>query len=353
MPVLAMNNVVVGMSGGVDSSVAAALLKQQGYNVIGVTMKLHKAEHTDEGCCSVFNAKDALLVAENIGIPHYVMDFTKEFEQLVIDYFVSEYKRGRTPNPCTACNSFIKFDALLKKAKALGADYVATGHYAKVTSGNGRYLLQRGLDEKKDQTYFLYTLSQHQLSHTLMPLADVTKEQTRQIARQLGLKTAKKKESQEICFIPDNDYAAFIEKRAGASPCGDFIFNGKKVGTHKGIIHYTVGQRKGLGIALGEPVYIIKIEPETNNIYLGSEVGRLGSELTASRLNFIPFDQLTEKIHCTAKIRYNANDSKCVVTPIKGGVHVLFEQPQKAITPGQSVVFYDNDTVLGGGIIDA
>lgn len=347
-----MNSVVVGMSGGVDSSVAAALLKQQGYNVIGVTMKLHNAEHTDASCCSVFNAKDALCVAEKLGIPHYVIDFTKEFEKFVIDYFIREYKRGRTPNPCTACNHFIKFDALLEKARTLGANYVATGHYAKITEKGGRYLLQRAADTKKDQTYFLYSLSQYQLSHTLMPLADVTKEQTREIAQKLGLKTAKKKESQEICFVTDNDYASFIEERAGKSPAGDFIYNGERVGTHKGIIHYTVGQRKGLGIALGQPVYITKIDTETNTIYLGSGEARKGSGLTASNMNFIPFDALTEEIRCTAKIRYNAKDSACVVTPAENGVRVVFDRPQNAVTPGQSVVFYDDNTVLGGGTID-
>lgn len=348
-----MNKVVVGMSGGVDSSVAAALLKEQGYDVIGVTMKLHNTFQADGGCCSVFNANDALRVAQKIGIPHYVMSFSDDFEKFVIDYFINEYKRGRTPNPCTACNKYIKFDALLKKAKTFGADYVATGHYAKVTQKNGRYLLERAGDRKKDQTYFLYSLSQYQLAHILMPLSDITKEKTREIAENLGLVTAKKKDSQEICFVPDNDYASFIEKKAGLSERGSFIFNGKTVGEHKGIIHYTVGQRKGLGLALGEPVYITKIDPKSNNIYLGADSERYKKELTASDVTFIPFDTLCGPIECTAKIRYNAKDSKCTVRPVEGGVHVEFEEAQRAVTPGQSVVFYDNNTVLGGGTINA
>jgi tRNA-specific 2-thiouridylase len=240
-----MNKVVVGMSGGVDSSVAAALLKEQGYDVIGVTMKLHNTFQADGGCCSVFNANDALRVAQKIGIPHYVMNFSDDFEKFVIDYFINEYN-GEDAQPMHRVQQIYKFDALLKKAKTFGADYVATGHYAKVTQKNGRYLLERAGDRKKDQTYFLYSLSQYQLAHILMPLSDITKEKTREIAENLGLVTAKKKDSQEICFVPDNDYASFIEKKAGLSERGSFIFNGKTVGEHKGIIHYTVGSAKAL-----------------------------------------------------------------------------------------------------------
>ncbi len=348
-----MDKVVVGMSGGVDSSVAAALLKKTGYDVIGVTMKLHDTEQADEGCCSVSSANDALAVAAKIGIPHYVMNFTDEFKRDVIDYFISEYKNARTPNPCTVCNKRIKFDALLQKARGLGAKHVATGHYAKIAQKDGRYLLQRASDEKKDQTYFLYSLSQNQLSRILMPLSDITKEKTREIASSLGFSVAKKRDSQEICFVPDGDYAAFIERQAGASPGGDFIFEGKKVGRHKGIIHYTVGQRKGLGIALGEPVYITKIDPKNNLIYLGADKSRLSRELYASDMNYIPFDAPVGPFRCLAKIRYNAKASPCEVIPVNNGVRVVFDEPQNAITPGQSVVFYDNNTVIGGGTIDA
>ncbi len=348
-----MRKVVIGMSGGVDSSVAALLLKEQGYDVIGVTMKLHNTEHADDGCCSVSSANDALAVAEKIGIPHYVMNFTDDFERHVIDYFVREYKSGRTPNPCTACNKYIKFNALLEKAKALGAEYVATGHYAKIEKENGRYLLRRAADMKKDQTYFLYQMTQYQLSHTLMPLFGITKDETRRLASSLGLKVADKKDSQEICFVTDNDYASFIEAREGASPQGDFVFRDRKVGTHKGIIHYTVGQRKGLGIALGESVYVTKIDPVANLVYLDTDEGRRKAELTASHISFIPFETLEQPIKCTAKIRYNAADKPCMVSPCENGVKVLFDEPQLAVTPGQSVVFYDKNTVLGGGIIDA
>lgn len=345
-----MNKVAIGMSGGVDSSVAAAVLTEQGYDVIGITMKLHSAHPADKECR---NADDALQVARKLGIPHYIVDFTDEFERYVINYFISEYKNGRTPNPCTVCNKYLKFDALFKKAKELGASYAATGHYARIVQQDERFCLRRAADKNKDQTYFLYLLSEQQLSKTLMPLGEITKAQTREIADKLGLVIAKKKESQEICFVPDNDYAAFIEKRAGLSPRGDFIYNGKKVGEHKGIIHYTVGQRKGLELALGKPVYIIGIEPKTNIIYLGCEQARYGVELTASSLNFLPFDTLTEEMKCTAKIRYNAKDSACTVSPTESGVRVVFEQPQKAITPGQSIVFYKDDIVLGGGRINA
>ncbi|MDR0406219.1 MAG: tRNA 2-thiouridine(34) synthase MnmA, partial [Clostridiales bacterium] len=280
--------VVIGMSGGVDSSVAAALLKQQGYDVIGVTMKLHNGEQADGGCCSLSAAADALRVADKIGIPHYVMNFTDAFEKHVIAYFIGEYKRGRTPNPCTACNKRVKFDALLEKARALGAEYVATGHYAKITERDGRFLLERAADDKKDQTYFLYNLSQYQLSRTRMPLYGVTKDETREIAASLGLSVAQKKDSQEICFVPDNDYASFIERTAGRAPEGDFIFGGKKVGRHGGIHRYTVGQRKGLGIALGECVYVTKIDPVTNEVFLGAEGSGARRELTASEVTYIP-----------------------------------------------------------------
>jgi len=342
--------VIIGMSGGVDSSVAAALLKEQGYDVIGVTMKLWDGEQTDEGCCSLSAVNDARRVADLLDIPYYVMNFEKEFNEFVIKNFIDEYKAGRTPNPCICCNKYVKFHALLNKAEALGADYVATGHYAKISEKDGIYYLQRAADEKKDQTYFLYDMNQNQLSKTLMPLYAVTKDKTREMARQLGLNVANKKDSQEICFVPDGDYASFIEGIAGKSPEGDFIDEeGNKIGTHKGIIHYTVGQRKGLGIALGYPAYVTKIDPITNKITIGAKGSQLGSALNASNITF----NLEGEMRCTAKIRYNTKDAPCTVYPTERGVRVVFDAMQSAITPGQAVVFYDGDTVIGGGIIDA
>lgn len=342
-----MSKVIIGMSGGVDSSVAAALLKKSGYDVIGVTMKLF-----DSGCCSNKAESDAKRVAEKLDIPFYVIDCKKEFEENVISDFINEYKNGHTPNPCVICNKKLKFDAMLKSGMKLGAEYVATGHYAKIEEKDGRYLLMRSADRHKDQTYFLYTLNQYQLSHTIMPLSGMTKDDTRKIAEELGLDVAKKKDSQEICFIPDGNYADFIEERTGKCPKGDFVDDcGNIVGKHNGIIRYTVGQRKGLGIALGRPVFVSRIDAVNNRVYLGDNGCQLNDTLYAENLNFIPFDNLTETIRCTAKIRYNAREAVCTVTPYNDGVKVVFDEPQKSITPGQSVVFYDGDTVIGGGII--
>ena len=344
------------MSGGVDSSVAAAVLQEQGYDVIGVTMKLWSGEQTDAGCCSLSAVNDARRVADKLNIPYYVMNFEKDFNKYVIENFIDEYKKGRTPNPCIACNKYIKFDALLEKAKAIGADYVATGHYAKISNNNGIFSLERAADQKKDQTYFLYNMTQHQLAHTLMPLYNITKDKTREIAEKLGLLVANKPDSQEICFVPDGNYARFIERTAGKSPAGNFVDEaGNIVGQHKGIIHYTVGQRKGLGIALNRPVYVTKIDTRTNTVILGGEGMQLSDTLTASNVSYIPFEKLDKSIKCTAKIRYNTKDAPCEIFPIDNGnaVKVVFDQPQRAITPGQAVVFYQGKTVLGGGIIDA
>lgn len=342
------------MSGGVDSSVAAAVLLEHGYDVIGVTMKLWNGEQTDGGCCSLSAVNDARRVADKLNIPYYVMNFEADFNKYVINNFIDEYKNGRTPNPCIACNKYIKFDALLEKAKAIGADYVATGHYAKITNNNGVFSLERAADEKKDQTYFLYNMTQYQLAHTLMPLYDITKDKTREMAEKIGLAVANKPDSQEICFVPDGDYARFIEETAGKSPVGNFVDeSGNIVGQHKGIIHYTVGQRKGLGIALNRPVYVTKIDTQTNTVILGGDGLQLSDTLTASNVTYIPFEKLECSMKCTAKIRYNTKDAPCEIFPTDNGVKVVFDQPQRAITPGQAVVFYDGNTVLGGGIIDA
>ncbi|MGI6584429.1 MAG: tRNA 2-thiouridine(34) synthase MnmA [Lutisporaceae bacterium] len=354
--------VVVGMSGGVDSSVAAYLLKQQGYDVIGVTMQIwqDKSKETFEregGCCSLSAVEDARRVCAKIGIPFYVMNFKEIFERLVIDYFIDEYLTGRTPNPCIACNKFIKFDAFLKRSRALEAEYVATGHYARILYDEcaKRYIIRKSAASDKDQTYVLYNLTQDQLRHILMPLGDYNKGQVREIARKLDLRTANKPESQEICFVEDNDYGRFISKRVGKDiKPGYFVdTQGRKLGAHKGIVHYTVGQRKGLGIALGKPMYVVEIIPDKNLVVLGDESEVFSNELVASKMNYITFEKLEGPINVKAKIRYSAREAEATVTPIDNErVRVVFKEPQRAITPGQAVVFYQEDLLVGGGTIE-
>ena len=356
---LLKKKVVLGMSGGVDSSVAAYLLKESGYDVIGVTMSvIPKNEEFDEkegGCCSISSVNDARLVADKLNIPFYVMNFKGLFQRKVIDYFVEEYLQGRTPNPCIACNKFIKFDEFLKKAEGLGADYIATGHYAKIEKNNsiGRYLLKRSLDIKKDQTYVLYNMTQYQLEHTLMPLGSYEKEEIRDIAEKIGLKVHNKPDSQEICFIPDDDHGRFIKEREPdkVKP-GYFVDgNGNILGKHNGIVNYTIGQRKGLGIALGKRVFIKDINPENNTIVLGDESDLFKKSLYADELNIIPYETIPNNMKCTAKIRYGIREAKATVKTHGEGIIVEFENPQRAITKGQSVVLYDGDIVIGGGII--
>jgi tRNA-specific 2-thiouridylase len=354
--------VVIGMSGGVDSSVAAYLLKQQGYDVIGVTMQIwqdksKEAFEREGGCCSLSAVEDARRVCDKLDIPFYVMNFKQIFEKLVIDYFVDEYLLGRTPNPCIACNKHIKFDALLERAMALEAEYVATGHYARIMYDEGfkRHIIRKSATPEKDQTYVLYNLTQKQLSHILMPLGDYNKQQVREIARDLNLRTANKPESQEICFVEDNNYGRFIdERRGGEIKPGFFVdTHGKKLGTHKGIVHYTVGQRKGLGIAFGKPMYVVEIIPDKNLVVLGDEAEVFSRELTASNVNLIALERLEGPIEVKAKIRYSAREAAATVTPTgEGRVKVVFQEPQRAITPGQAVVFYQDDVLVGGGTIE-
>lgn len=351
--------VVVGMSGGVDSSVAAYLLKEQGYDVIGITMK-HWEEDDDfvereGGCCSLSATEDARRVADRLGIPFYVLNFKDVFKEKVIDYFVQEYIEGKTPNPCIACNKHIKFDEFLRKAKGIGADYVATGHYAKIENRDGRYYLLRADDDKKDQTYALYNFTQEQLAHTLMPCGDYTKDKIREIAKEIGLAVHNKKDSEEICFIPDNNHGGYILKnRPNEVKEGNFVDkHGNILGKHKGIVYYTIGQRKGLGIALGRPVFVTDINPKTNEVVLGPEEDIFKTDLIATDVNFIPFDELKEPLEVEAKVRYSAKTSKAIISPLKDGkVKVSFENKQRAITKGQSVVFYKDDFVVGGGIIE-
>lgn len=358
---MAGKKVVVGMSGGVDSSVAAYLLKEQGYEVIGVTMQIwqdenHFVEAENGGCCGLSAVDDARRVAERLEIPYYVMNFKREFKKNVMDYFVAEYLKGRTPNPCIACNRYVKWESLLHRSLEIGADYIATGHYARVEQlPNGRFAIKNSVTAAKDQTYALFNLTQEQLSHTLMPVGAYTKDEIRAIAEEIGLMVAHKKDSQEICFIPDQDYAGFIDRECeGEVPSpGNFVsVNGEILGKHKGITHYTIGQRKGLGIAMGYPVFVTEIRPETNEVVLGSNEDVFTDKLYANQLNFMAVADITDEIELTAKIRYSHAGSRCRVKRTgEDEICCEFLEPVRAVTPGQAVVLYDGDYVAGGGII--
>ncbi|MGE5615090.1 MAG: tRNA 2-thiouridine(34) synthase MnmA [Bacillota bacterium] len=359
---MSKGNVMLGMSGGVDSSVAAAVLLEQGYNVTGVTMQIwpdmdEERKLAEGGCCSLSAVYDAGKVANKLGIRYYVLNFKGVFQEKVIDYFKNEYLKGRTPNPCIACNRFVKFDTLLRKALSMGMDYIATGHYARIVydENTGRYLLKKSASDAKDQTYVLYTMTQKQLSRTLFPIGDLTKDKVREIARELGLPVAHKPDSQEICFVEDNDYGRYINENTDVEiKPGYFVDRGgNMLGMHKGIIHYTVGQRKGLGISLGKRTYVVAINPEENTVVLGDECDLFSTNLTASDLNFISIPELRDEMRVTAKIRYSAKEAPALIRPLNDGrVSVIFDNPQRAVTPGQAVVFYDGDTVVGGGVID-
>lgn len=358
---MSKGSVMIGMSGGVDSSVAAAILLEKGYEVVGATMQIwpdmgEERQKTEGGCCSLSAVDDARRVADRLGIPYYVLNFKDVFQEKVIDYFKEEYILGRTPNPCIACNRYVKFESLLRKAVSMGMDYVATGHYARIAydATSGRYLLKKSATAAKDQTYALYTLTQEQLSRTLFPIGDYTKDRVREYAREIGLTVASKPDSQEICFVEDDDYGRFISENSSfeVKP-GDFIdASGRKLGVHKGIIYYTVGQRKGLG-SFGRPMYVVSVNPDDNTVVLGEEKEVFSASLTASDLNLISIESLNEQMRITAKIRYSAREAAATIIPAGSyRVRVEFETPQRAVTPGQSVVFYDGETVVGGGVID-
>ena len=355
--------VVVGMSGGVDSSVATYLLKEQGYDVIGVTMQIWQEEEEFQqeengGCCGLSAVDDARRVAGELDIPYYVMNFRKEFKEQVMDYFIGEYLQGRTPNPCIACNRYVKWESLLRRSLEIGADYIATGHYARIEQlANGRYAIRNSVTAAKDQTYALYNLTQDQLAHTLMPVGEYTKDEIRAIAERINLRIAKKPDSQDICFVPDGDYAGFIRGEIGedqkALKEGNFVLkDGTVIGTHKGITNYTIGQRKGLNLSMGRPVFVTEIRPKTNEVVIGDNEELFTRELYANKINFMAVPDLNGKKEFRAKIRYAHKGADCIIEQVEEDViRCVFEEPQRAITPGQALVFYDGEYVAGGGTI--
>lgn len=352
------------MSGGVDSSVAAGILKEKGHEVVGITMNLfalpreHCLEKDLKSCCGWGALEDASRVALKLGITHTVLNLKESFEDLVVSNFLEEYSRGRTPNPCIRCNQFIKFDMLMERARKIGASCVATGHHAQIVrdSQSGRYCLRKGSDKEKDQSYFLYTMTQNQLSHTLFPVGELTKAEIRKKAREWGLPVAERPESQEICFIPDNDYVDFLKKRIPASFRPGPIVNpeGRVLGRHNGIIQFTVGQRRGLGISAPHPLYVLEIDVVKNEIVVGQNELLYKKDLVADGINWISGVGLDSSVPANAKIRYKHKEAKALLTPLDPGkIRVEFEKPQRAITPGQAVVFYEKDVVLGGGTISS
>jgi len=355
--------VVVAMSGGVDSSVAAALLKEQGYDVIGITMQVWPSKKSFGGCCSLEAVTDAKKVADKLDIPHYVLNFRDVFQKDVINNFVEEYKQGRTPNPCIRCNQFIKFDHLHKKALELGAGYVATGHYARIINYELRnqndeiihnYQLLKGKDQKKDQAYVLYMMNQENLGQTIFPLGDLTKDEVRRMAKDFNLPVAEKEESQEICFVEDDDYSRFIKENCpdAIKPGRILDKKGNVVGQHDGIAFYTLGQRKGIGSHKGDPKYVIGIDRGKNAIVIGDQEDTFGKELVAEQVSYVSGQAPKEPLEIKARIRYNSPEEEArLEAEVQAKARVIFKKPQRAITPGQSVVFYKGDEVIGGGII--
>ena len=346
---------LVGMSGGVDSSVAAFLMQQHQYSCIGATMRLHGSRE-DNSCGGSDDIEDARAVARRLGIPHYVFDFSQDFDSRVIADFVRSYEQGLTPNPCIQCNKHLKFRCLLDRAIALGCDYVVSGHYARIRQDDktGRYLLYKAADRVKDQTYFLACLEQDQLAHIQFPLGELTKEEVRAIAREQSFVNARKRDSQDICFVPHGDYVAFMEAWTGKTyPQGDYLdLNGNVLGQHKGAVCYIIGQRKGLGIALGAPAYVCRKDMQANTVTLGPNDALFSKGLVADNWNWFPFPILTEPLSVTAKIRHSQHEQSATVYPGENGTaKVMFDDPQRAITPGQAVVLYDGDLVIGGGTI--
>ena len=351
-----MKKALIAMSGGVDSSVSAYLTKQNGYECIGVTMRLYDGEDTsaNKSCCSLDDVEDAKSVARKLNIPHHTFNFKSDFEKQVINRFISAYEKGATPNPCIECNRHLKFSALFTRAEALGCEYVVTGHYARIEKPGDKYVLCRAKDKDKDQSYVLYSLTQEQLAHIMFPLGTLSKAETRAIAESQGFYNAGKPDSQDICFIPDGDYAAFIRRRTGKEYAeGDFVdINGNVLGKHRGIINYTIGQRKGLGIALGEPAYVKDIDVKNNKVILCKNEELFSNELTAGGFNWISGEVPKGEVNCTAAVRYRGALKPAVAKVVgEKKVHIKFLSPQRAVTRGQAVVLYDGDIVLGGGTI--
>ncbi len=351
--------VFVAMSGGVDSSVAAGLIQQAGYNTVGVTMCFN-ITHKDgrPSCCGIDGIADARRAADILDIPHYVMNFAHDINALIIDNFTEEYLNGRTPNPCVRCNQHLKFGTLYQKIKDLGGAYLATGHYGRIEFNPDRncHELKKAADPRKDQSYFLYSMKKETLPSVLFPLGGLTKPEVRALARRFGLNTAEKPESQDICFVPSSGYKQFIAERVGAEAMtpGPFVYeDGRVIGRHKGLAHYTIGQRDKLGLALGHPVYVYRMDRATNTVHIGDLKKLYARGLKAGQMNWVSMEIPQESIEVSARIRYNSPEVKAYLTPLDGqNVEVLFAQPQKSVTPGQSVVFYDGDVVLGGAVID-
>lgn len=351
--------VMIGMSGGVDSSVAAFLLQKESLEVIGATMKLYNNEDIDfvseKTCCSLDDVLDAKSVCARLGIRHYTLNMTEDFKKDVIERFISAYQNGFTPNPCIDCNRYMKFSKMLHKAQELDIDYVATGHYARIEKQGDRYILKKAVDLSKDQSYVLYSLTQEQLKVTKFPLGNYTKQQVREIAEENGFVNARKHESQDICFVPDGDYSKFIEYYTGKTyPCGDFVdMNGKRLGEHKGIIRYTIGQRRGLGLALPASMYVVEKDVDNNKVILGFNDDLFKKEVNVKNISFTACEGLNKPERLCAKIRYNQKEQPATVTQTdENHFTIVFDEPQRAITKGQAAVLYDGDTVVGGGTIE-
>lgn len=343
---------LIGMSGGVDSSVAAYLMMEKGYSCVGATMRLYTGQ--DTGCCDTANVDDAKGVADRLGIPFHVLDFSEDFRTQVMDHFTRSYESGLTPNPCVECNRHLKFEKFLQSAFQLGCDCIVTGHYARIQQVGDRYILRKAVDEAKDQSYFLYSLTQQQLQHTRFPLGELTKADARMIAQEQGFLNAKKRDSQDICFIPDGDYLAFLQRYTGKTySAGNYLDqNGNIVGTHKGAVAYTLGQRKGLNLAMGAPVYVCAKDMQNNTVTVGPNEALYRKELLANDWNWIAIENLTKPTQIYAKARSRMAEQSATAYPEKGGfVRIVFDEPQRALTPGQAVVLYAGDAVIGGGTI--